>query len=551
MPSPFLHLDVASVIALNRFSLCNVQPGLFPGTNRQATHSTPAQARSESCLAINPRNPQNLVGASKKFTDPAAYLFKIGVIYSFDGGDTWAEATLPSEPGWDCLTDPWVAFDHFGTVYLVAEPDRFLPEKQGTPYSLEAFGMYVYRSHDGGRTWGPPQPLDLDSEDDKQCVICDNNPRSPHYGNVYVVWGALAPLKFARSTDHGATWHGVGGGPVGPIPGAPSVFAPDVTVSADGTVHILWHYPGSSEVSYVRSTDGGLTFSPSPLAAVTGMVSLSGHLPEDGGFPHFPGARFRVLTLINTCVAAPRLVVVTWADMRDGHSRIYYRRSLDNGVTWDGPPSGQALLPHVTYGDLQCFHPQTVATGTGVIGCAFYVYGPEPGGRLIRVQLAGSWDDSATFDEFATVTDRSWDPLIDAPHSHGDPQTDFIGEYFGLDADEEDFGVLWTDTRTGVQELFFNRVATKRVSCPHVPDLVAEILGGSLGDGTLFTIVGGKLKIVPPRSPLERALLALVAYEQATDAPPEHQESLRRAAYRAVERMLQAPNQAAAESEPG
>ena len=141
------------------------------------------------------------------------------------------------------------------------------------------------------------------------------------------------------------------------------------------------------------------------------------------------------------------------------------------------------------------------------------------------MQLAGSWDDGATFDDFITVTDRSWDPLINAPHSHGDSNLDFIGEYFGLDADEEDFALLWTDTRTGVQELFFDRVATKRVTCPHVPELVGTVLGGSLADGTLFIIVGGHLRIVPPRGPLVEAVNALIAFEEGGHAPPSARTS--------------------------
>ena len=89
-------------------------------------------------------------------------------------------------------------------------------------------------------------------------------------------------------------------------------------------------------------------------------------------------------------------------------------------------------MSNVTNGDMHCFHPQIVATGTGVIGCAFYVFGQEFNRWLIRVQLAASWDDGATFSQFITVTDQSWDPLVNAPAVHGDPNVHFIGEYFGL-----------------------------------------------------------------------------------------------------------------------
>jgi hypothetical protein len=430
---------------------------LIASGNIRATHSTPVQSRSESNIAINPRNPLNIIGVSKKFTDPHAYLFKIGAVYTFDGGRTWAESELPVEPGWDCLTDPWIAFDTFGNAFLIAEPDRFHPARQGTTVSLDAVGMYAYRTRDGGRTWDQPQQLDADSTDDKQCVVCDNHPRSPHFGNVYVVWGDGAPLMFARSINHGNSWEGQGGGPVGEIGHVDPTYGPELSVSSDGTLHILWHVPASAEIFYVRSTDGGNSFE-HPVRVVDGMRSLNGHLPNAGGFPHFPGAKFRVTTMVSDCTAGDNLLVVVWADMREKHSRIYFRRSLDNGKTWEGPESGQALLPDGAFGEAHCCLPQVAATKSGAIGCTFYTYGLENGWQLIKVQLAVSFDNAATFSELITVSDRSWDPLVNAPHSYGMPHVHFIGDYFGIDAGQSDFVVLWTDTRTGVQELFFDRI---------------------------------------------------------------------------------------------
>jgi hypothetical protein len=267
---------------------------------------------------------------------------------------------------------------------------------------------------------------------------------------------------------------------------------------------------GSDAVQYLRSTDGGDTFEP-VRTVVSGMSSLRGHLPDTDGWPHFDYGKFRVVTVVSSCVAPGNNLVVAWADMREGRSRIYFRRSPDNGTTWDGPASGEPLLPNVQYGDFQCFHPQIVSTtATGIVGCSFYVFGEwVPQQHTIHVQLAGSWDLGATYDQFVTVTDRPWDPLVDAPFSHGDPNVHFIGDYFGLDAGDEDFAVLWTDTRTGVQELFFDRVATKQVKCPHIPELVAQILVGVVQDGGGWVIIGGKLYKVPPRGPLVEVLEAL------------------------------------------
>jgi hypothetical protein len=514
----------------NRFSLCNVQVGLFPTGNERATTSTAQQSRSESAIAVNPNNPANMVGTSKKFIDPSIYLFRLGPIYTFDGGNTWHESTLSMQSGWDGMTDPTVAFDDFGNCFLVGEPLRFNQAQAHTGGDITGLGMVVYRSSDGGKTWGSPTTLTTTTSDDKQWVICDNNPASPHYGNVYVAWAAWGPLRFARSLDHGATWQGKGQDP----PGSSLVsfaFAPDLSVSADGTLHILWHNDASDSVLYLRSTDGGNTFEPL-RTVVQGLVSLRGHLPITDGWPHFDDGRFRVMTLVTSCCSGAGVVIAAWADMREGRSRIYYRRSVDHGVTWQGPASGKPLLPLVTYGDAHCFHPQIVTTGTDVIGCAFYVFGKEQADDVIKVQLAGSWDEGATFSQFVTVSDRSWDPLINAPAVHGDPNVDFIGEYFGLDAGEEDFALLWTDTRTGVQELFSDVVRTKKVTCHHIPELVSEILFGVAEDGGGVIIVNGKLVRIPPRSPELRAL------ERLAELGAEVEETERAAAAEAIVQAL-------------
>src|SRR5690348_11509441 len=127
-------------------------------------------------------------------------------------------------------------------------------------------------------------------------------------------------------------------------------------------------------------------------------------------------------------------------------------------VTKESP---QAIIIHIVY-----IIPQLISTPSGEIGCAFYEYGPK--GRsgvppvwensLIHVVLAISLDDGQTFSNRIIVTDYPWDPTVRAPFSHGDSDVTFIGEYFGLDASSLGFFPLWTDTRTGMQELFTARI---------------------------------------------------------------------------------------------
>ncbi|TME42636.1 MAG: exo-alpha-sialidase, partial [Chloroflexi bacterium] len=161
-----------------------------------------------SSVAANPRNPLAMVGASKRFTDPTHYGFTLAAYFSTDGGQTWQEAPplqLLSDPDpnktWAGTSDPVVAWDDMGNVYLVALP---FP-KDGGPYFT--LGIAVYRSSDGGATWSPPNFIHphaagSNDADDKQ----DGTPASPRVGNVYAAWDTGQRLSFARSTDHGATW---------------------------------------------------------------------------------------------------------------------------------------------------------------------------------------------------------------------------------------------------------------------------------------------------------------------------------------------------------
>ncbi len=217
------------------------------------------------------------------------------------------------------------------------------------------------------------------------------------------------------------------------------------------------------------STDGGDSFSQPASVATIKKTFDDGGLPKTSscGFdlPHFEHASFRIEGFATICTGLKDNIVVAWPDMRDGVSRIYYNYSANGGKTWLGPSAnGQPLLT----GSLQSeskqhdFAPQLISTPSGEIGCAFYEFGTKGSmdshPYLIDVVLAISTDNGKTFSERVTVTDHPWDPAVDAPWAHGDRNVTFIGDYFGFDASKLGFFPLWTDTRTGIQEIFAARV---------------------------------------------------------------------------------------------
>lgn len=419
--------------------------------------SSPFWDRSESSIAANPLNSLNIVGASKRFFDPPDYGFVLAAYASFDGGSTWVEAPpLQLDPAWGGISDPAVAWDGAGNVYLVT-----LPFTPGTPPDLTGpvVGIAVYQSTDGGTTWGAPTLIHASPGDDKQGAAGDWNPASPFFGHVYAAWDDGANLAFARTTDNGTTWVGVGAQPVGTPLALGDSFSPEPTVADDGTLYIVW--TAGSDIKFVKSTDGGESFS-APALVAKGITPLSSPpLPAPDGFPELPGAKFRVVTIASASAGVGGALTVVWADYREGVSRVYSRTSPDGGTTWLGDPSGQPLLtgPVASLPTLHDFHPQLASTPSGQIACSFYELGPIVGSgpSLINVVMAASLDGGVSFPYRLTVTDRPWDPAVDAPLSHGRPTTTFIGDYFGLAASDLGFFPFWTDTRTGIQEMFTAR----------------------------------------------------------------------------------------------
>jgi hypothetical protein len=445
-----------------------------PRANRRVTCVTnPENAHSESDLAVNPLNAYNMVGSSKRFTDITNYVFSLAAHATFDGGQTWTETILPltdtDGTTYPVTTDPAVAFDDKGNVYIVACAFYAFRTPGKIPASI---GICIYQSTDGGRTWSTPVLIHSGAGDDKQAVWADTNPTSPYKGNVYAAWDNANNhhMLFARTTNHGASWKGITVGgvdkPAGTaIPNIFDSFSPEITVAADGTVIIVWvSYLTGDTINLVTSIDGGSTFS-APMTVASGITNLDNSgFPAIDKWPVFPGASFRILTFGTGSTSGTNLAVV-WADGREGDSRIYYRHSPNLGSSWDGPASGQPLLTGALAspkGD-QDFHPQIATTPTGEIGCVFYeyytTYSEFSQSGAINVILAVSTDNGATFTNRVTVSDQAWNPFWDAPNADADPSVKFIGDYFGLAASSLGFFPFWTDTRHGFQDIFVARVS--------------------------------------------------------------------------------------------
>ena len=510
-------------------------PGPFltrrPNKNIQVTHdANPNNDRSESDLVVNPRDARNMVGSSKRFTIPGSYQFSLAAYATFNGGHTWKEATLLPPQGTDFTSDPAVAFDDAGNAYLLG----LMWSNGPAPHQINFLGLAAYTSTDGGLTWSAPNVIYAQFAD-KQVMVGDTTVSSPHHGNIYAAWDGAGGIQFARTQDHGATWTGIKQGgvnqPVGSVIAPGGNFA-SISVTRNGTLVIFYMVAGAGGegINMVISADGGDTFtSPTAVTAqvVTGIVSVPGVLP---------GGQFRLETIPTSCAGSAGNVVVAWPDYRNGVAQVFYRRSDDGGATWHGSPSGDLLTTAAPSGaNEHDFMPQLAATTGGEIACCFYEFGPKGGGSptpLIDVVTLVSIDDGATFNYRLTVTDEPWDPTVDAPTDEFGHS--FIGDYFGFAAGSDGFFPFWTDTRTGIQELFTSGVFLVHTKPEVHAETWIDILFGIVNDSGGVGIVGGHIIVVPPRGPERGMLTSILVGELARNIPGAQGREVRAAAYKAL-----------------
>jgi len=170
--------------------------------------------------------------------------------------------------------------------------------------------IYYKRSLDNGTTWS-------------QDIRLTNNTSNSQYpaiavcgSSVHVVWRDFrdgnAEVYYKRSLDNGTTWSediNLNNNPN-------HVEYPSIAVSGSN-VHVVWmdyrdeSFPSHGEIYYKGSLDNGSTW---------GADTRLTNDPEVSWYP--------------SIAASLSNVHVSWYDMRDGNSEIYYKHSLDNGINW-------------------------------------------------------------------------------------------------------------------------------------------------------------------------------------------------------------------------
>jgi hypothetical protein len=451
--------------------------GPFPS---QDVSSPPLRVKdfSESDLHVDPTNPQHLIGVSKWFVNVEGYSHLTGFYESYDGGETWPQqGHIPGYEGWTDNSDPVGAFDPWGNFYAVVLPYMFSYLRTGQHFFLSPdVNPMLPRSGMGiaVRPRGAPTPaswsvirngsLDMVARTpfngasvfDKQWIAIDTNPRSKHFGRVYVSWaigtsdaGLRIYVSYADARRNGT--HTNWSAPKRVLQQTPRVgdngSLPRVT--PDGRVWLAMSStrgPGAAyTMSYTSSRDGGRTWA---RRRVIVRHDVNGY--KNTTFRAAFGEAFNVGT--RRIGRFYPLYAVYENSAPGGTTRLFIRASFDGGAHWrrplqvnDNQRVGEALQPNIA------------VAPNGRVAVAFYDRRlPCPARDTADATIAGLlFDPRAPFGrvnycintavQFYTaalkplghnirVSPHTWDPQLSSPHpecicSDGG----FIGDYFGVD----------------------------------------------------------------------------------------------------------------------
>lgn len=492
-----------------------------PSADIDISCDDPIAPDNELAIVANPEDPDHLLAGSNDYQlyfrgNTAIVRIPVGSFVSFDGGVTWHDSQVPLGNSSLGTGDPAPAFNvKFDTVHMAS---LGFVCGQFSPFCTRG-NIQVATSHDGGLTWERPVTVangigaDVAAQqvfNDKEWLIADNNPASPYFGRLYLVWVAFriekggydeSPVMFSYSDDAGQNWSA----PM-EISGRNEQFctfqddANDVLAGEDafecdqdqfaypavgpgGVLYVHFHNEQNqqaweapemyeSQIMVVKSTDGGATWS-DPVHVV--QMEDSYTAPPVGAAGDYPlnvqnrttltGHQMRVNSAGNIAVDPNSGVIyIVFADNADGtnssanpvtDTNIFLAYSMDGGASWVGGDDGSdtdlaaRIRVDASGGSDQWFPWVDVDP---VDGSVHVLYMDGRADRdLYDITLASSTDMGASFSH-EVVSQEPSNPDNSLFFRSGAPGCEgcatFIGDYNGLAVDMlgRAHGV-WTDMR--------------------------------------------------------------------------------------------------------
>jgi hypothetical protein len=351
----------------------------------------------------------------------------------------------------------------------------------GTPQLPGQSDIVYVNSNDAGQTWNnrqilsPGDPIDVQDPD---IAVNGSN-------NIHVVWCdsrgiSTFEIIYCNSTDGGITWSD---SKMISMDDGQWSESPQIGVS-NSNIHVIWvdarHGPDSSppntEIYYVRSTDGGITWD-------DGL----GNVGQERRLTNAPYASAPVGIVVNG-----NAIHVLWSDGRNGISKgdVYYKRSLDNGATWEDGLGNINQDRRITTNSTDHIASSIAVSGstihtawTDAIGSNYYIYyrnstdngatwgtikllvGPFPGttfkprlaayNNTVHIVWMDMRDDGSTREIYyknSTDAGANWNPDWRLTYS---PGTNSWWPEIKVEGNQ--IHIAWWDDRDGNNEVYYKR----------------------------------------------------------------------------------------------
>jgi hypothetical protein len=439
---------------VKRLQAISAGPSLFPAGCPGAFHDAekPTGLEIEPAITANPAHPRNIVATWKQDVSAAFNARDDLVASSFDGGKTWRRSTIPELTRCtggtsDTASDPWVSAAGDGTVYFGGQSGL-------TSTDPPLIAIAASHSVDGGRHWAMPATVSPRQGGNEQPAVT-GSPTLP--GHAYMIWSnfpspfAVPPpwantVSFSRTTDGGITWSP-------PIfvdqPGAFAIDqAPKIRVLPNGTLLAIFargdFATGLAELWVARSFDEGYSWQPAVLAGAF-------PLPLEEVVDRETGEQLPQPGYPSSAVAPDGTVYIAFEhSTAPDAGAIGLLRSRDGGLTWNS----SMLLGVSAF----AWEPAIAVDQQGTVGVMWYdIRNDQPGDGMTSADV---W--------FAHSSDRgtSWrqthlagptDIRTGAP-----PAQNRFGEYQGLAGLRKGFAAAFglgaPQAQNGPTDIFFARI---------------------------------------------------------------------------------------------
>lgn len=377
-------------------------------------------------LAVNPRDPRNLLGAAWFRQAKTSFLVRIGTFVSFDGGNHWHEnGLLPVPPGYRESVDETIAFNAEGTGFVTA----VIRQNQ---HDASPSALAIWQTDDGGRHFAQPLLVEKGNYLANPWIAIDKS-GSPATDLIALAWKHGSAIEFSRSTDNGQH------------------FTRPIVISSTNDIRPNWPIVLVGEASSIHVIYLANDWLPGPTITEAISTDQGQHFQAPRLVLKFPEIQENNPALLSSEAAAvdPRAGTLYLAfevpNQVPGHTDVELISSRDNGQSWSMP----VFVTHDPVSDqVTRFQPQIAIQANGTVD-VFYM---ALSGSSLESFLAQSTTRGASFGASQPVADQATLPSIGGAN--------LLGERQGLAVGGQNLYPFWSDIRNGIPQVLIALVPT-------------------------------------------------------------------------------------------